>query len=84
MFSTNGTVPDIVCYVCIYTWPVNGGPSQMHHFFNALVTVMQLIEDPGMQFWGNANSITFEQDTIFYCQLISGTPKNDMLSVEHF
>ena len=40
MFSTNGATFDKICYVCIYTRPVNVGSSYVGHFFYSLVVVM--------------------------------------------
>ena len=36
---------------------------------------MEVIEGPILQFWGYANSVTLDQDSIFNCQLIMVTPK---------
>ena len=75
MSGTNLASINIIGHIYIHFRPVDGSLGQVSHLFYSSVITMQVAEFSLIEVRGYTHSVSFQQYSILYGQLISGIPE---------
>ena len=75
MLGTYGTLLDVVNDVYINAGPVNGLFGLGLHFYHPLVCAMEVSKGTVKELWGEADSVSFQENISLDGQLIQGNPE---------